>query len=247
MIRSSSVGYLFIEPKSKEAKERGDLSETAKTYLIKEYIRLKYGREEDIVTKQMQKGIDAEEDSIDLLSIHQQKTLKKNTERVNNDYITGLPDVFEGESITSCDFLWDIKTSWSIWTFLANLKAPLSDLYYYQLQSYMWLTGCQNSAISYVLADAPIHIVEAEKRKLLYSMNVISEESPEYLQAVANLENNMIYADLPLEERILIFPVERDEEVIQKIKTKVEKAREFLAQFEKDHLNFNKNKRILHC
>ena len=73
----------------------------------------------------------------------------------------------------------------------------------------------------------------AEKKKLLYQMNVISEESPDYIDAAAGLEINMIYPDIPLEEKILIFRVERDEEVIERMKQKVEKAREFLENFEK--------------
>lgn len=240
LIRSSAMGYLFTEPQAKSDKEAGTFSKTAKNYLINEYIRVKYSRERDILTKEMQKGIEAEESAIELLSIHQDKYLQKNTERISNEFITGLPDVFEGKTIMNCDFLWDIKTSWSIWTFLDNVPDKLDSQYYYQLQAYMYLTGCQHSAIAYVLADAPMNIIESEKKKLLYQMNVATEQSPEYLEAAAGLEINMIYPDLPIEEKILIFPVERDEEVIEKMKSKVIKAREFLQEFEEKHLLFNK-------
>ena len=70
-------------------------------------------------------------------------------------------------------------------------------------------------------------------------MNVISEESPDYVEAAAGLEINMIYPDLPLNEKILLFPVSRDESVIEKIAQKVQKARQFLSEFEKMHTNFN--------
>ena len=52
----------------------------------------------------------------------------------------------------------------------------------------------------------------------------------------------MVFDDVPLEEKILIFPVEIDEEFIDKIKTKVTKAREFLQEIQESHLNFNINK-----
>ena len=146
LIRSSAVGYLFVEPQSKAAKDAGELSKTAQNYLINEYIRVKYGRDKDVVTPQMSKGIEAEYQSINILSMHQSKILEKNEKRLHNEWITGLPDVFEGESIEKCTFLWDIKTSWSIWTFLANIPDKLDPLYYYQLQSYMFLTGCQQAA-----------------------------------------------------------------------------------------------------
>ena len=240
LIRSSAMGYLFVEPKSKADKDAGELSATAKSYLIKTYVKQKYDREQDVVVKQMTKGIEAEGQSIDMLSWFRQKMLCKNEERLSNGWITGLPDVFEGDNIENCDFLWDIKTSWSVWSFLDNISDKLNPLYYYQMQSYMWLTGCKSSAVAYVLADCPQNLIEAEKKKIFYSMNVATELSPEYIEAAAKCEINLIYPDIPVNEKILIFPVERDEEVIEKMKQKVEKARDFLIAFEEKHLNFNK-------
>ena len=239
LIRSSAIGYLFVEPQSKADKEAGNLSKTAQSYLINEYIRLKYDREKDIMTPAMQKGIEAEEVAIKMLSAFTGTNLFKNDKRLNNEYITGLPDVFEGETIETCHHLYDIKTSWSIWTFLSNVGDKLDPLYYYQLQAYMWLTGANKASIAYVLADAPENIIESEKKKLLFQMNVISEESPDFIEAAAGLEINMIYPDIPLENKILLFPVEKDEEVIEKMKIKVEKARDFLKELETRHLSFN--------
>jgi hypothetical protein len=247
LIRSSAMGYLFTEPQAKADKDAGNLSKTAKTYLIDEYIRVKYGRERDVVTKQMQKGIEARNLAIEMLSIHQDRFLQKNEQRLSNSFITGLPDVFEGETIETCHFLWDIKTSWSLWTFLGNVPDKLDNGYYLQLQAYMWLTGCQESAIAYVLADAPQNLIEAEKKKLLYQMNVVTDQAPEYLEAAAGIELNMIYPDIPNDEKILIFPVKRDEEIIEKMKQKVGKAREFLIEFEQKHANFNIGKEVLPC
>jgi len=240
LIRASAIGYLFVEPQSKADKDAGNLSKTAQTYLINTYIKEKYDRYQEVVTKQMTKGIEAEDASIKMLSLHQGEILFKNEERLSNDFITGLPDVYQGETIENCDFIYDIKTSWSIWTFLGNIQDKLNPLYYYQLQAYMWLTNCQKSAVAYCLTDCPQNLIEDEKKKLMYKMNVISEESPEYVEAAAALEINMIYPDMPISEKILIFPVERDEEVIEKMKQKVLRAREFLQYFEEKHLNFNK-------
>jgi hypothetical protein len=247
LIRASAVGNLFVEPVTKVAKDAGELSKTAQTYLINEYIRSKYGRERDIVTPAMLKGIEAEEEAIKMLSQHQKMRLVKNEERLSNAWITGHPDVYEGETIQNCKFLWDVKTSWSIWSFLAQIPDKLDNIYYYQLQAYMWLCNCSHAAIAYVLADAPKGIIETEKKKLLYSMNVATEENPDYLEAAAGLEINMIYPDIDLSERILIFPVERDEEVIEKMKQKVTKAREFLMDFEQKHLSFNEGKKVEPC
>ena len=67
-IRASSVGYLMTEPVTKADKEAGLLSKTAQKHLLEVYIAEKYGRKKDIQTKQMKKGIEVEQESIDLLS-----------------------------------------------------------------------------------------------------------------------------------------------------------------------------------
>ena len=71
-------------------------------------------------------------------------------------------------------------------------------------------------------------------------MDVVSEESPEYVKEAMKVEFNMTFNDIPAQERILIFPIERNEDDILKIQHKVEKAREFLFELENKHLNFNK-------
>lgn len=239
LIRCSSIGNIMTEPKEKAAKDAGELSKTAKTHLKNVYIQEKYGREKDIVTKQMQKGIEVEEESITLLSRFQKKMLVKNEERLNNDYITGLPDIYEGESIRNADSITDIKSSYDLFTFMANVGEGLDNQYYYQLQGYMALSGAKSAYIAYCLVDTPLHIINAEKYKLLRSLDVISEESPEFIKQATKIESNMLFSDIPKEERVLIFPVERNEEVINKIYDKVIKAREYLKEFELLHLNFN--------
>jgi hypothetical protein len=86
-------------------------------------------------------------------------------------------------------------------------------------------------------------IIEQEKKSLLYKMDVISEESPEYILESSKLELNMMFDDIETKEKILIFPVKRSEEDIELMMNKVEKARLYLNAIEVTHLNFN-NERI---
>jgi hypothetical protein len=104
----------------------------------------------------------------------------------------------------------------------------------------MWLTGATSGHIAYCLVNTPFNIVEQEKRYLLNKMNVVSEESPEYVKESMKLEFNMTFDDIDISERILIFNVDRNEDDILRIQHKVEKAREFLSELEKTHINFNK-------
>ena len=75
-------------------------------------------------------------------------------------------------------------------------------------------------------------------------MNVISEESPEYVLEASKLELNMMFDDIDQKERLLLFPVQRNDEDIELIKEKVLKARVFLESIEETHLNFNNGKGI---
>ena len=85
LIRSSSVGYLMTEPVTKADKEAGVLSKTAQKHLIEVYIAEKYGRKRDIQTKQMKKGVEVEDDSIDLLNNFWGVDYSKNEHRFTND------------------------------------------------------------------------------------------------------------------------------------------------------------------
>jgi hypothetical protein len=233
LIRASSIGYLLTEPVSKADKEAGLLSKTAQKHLLEVYITEKYGRKRDIQTKQMKKGVEVEGDSIEMLSKYLGNKLEKNEERFKNDFITGLPDIINGNEII------DVKSSYDLWTFLGNIPDKLDSLYYAQLQSYMWLTGAIKGTIAYCLCNTPENIIQQEKYYLLKKMNVVSEESPEFVRESLKLEFNMKFDDIRLEEKILLFNIDRDEDFILKIQQKVAAARKFLLEIELKHLNFN--------
>jgi len=234
LIRASSVGYLMTDPQSKADKEAGMLSKTAQRHLLDVYIAEKYGRKRDIQTKQMKKGIEVEDQSIELLNKYWGTSYSKNQDRYTNDFITGHPDILDSGKVV------DIKSSYDLWTFLGNLPDKLDSLYYWQLMSYMWLTGATKGHIAYCLSNTPFGIVEQEKRYLLNRMDVVSEESPEYIKEANKLEFNMTFDDIDIAERVLVFTVERNEDDIVRIQNRVEKAREFLHEIELTHLNFNK-------
>ena len=234
LIRSSSVGYLMTEPQLKADKEAGLLSKTAQRHLLDIYIAEKYGRKKDIQTKQMKKGVAVEQDSINLLSKYMETPFEKNEERLSNAYITGLPDIINENMVI------DIKSSYDLWTFLGNLPDKLDSLYYWQLMSYMWLTNAEVGYIAYCLSNTPDNIIEQEKYYLLKNMDVVSEESPEYVKEAMKIEFNMKFDDIDVSERVLLFKVDRNDEDISKIERKVLKAREYLHEIEFTHLNFNK-------
>lgn len=230
-IRCSSLGSLFTEPQAKADKEQGLLSKTAKSHLIEVYARELWGVEKDILTAAMKKGVACEEEAITLLSRLDKKLYQKNTERAENSFISGHADIIEEEEVI------DTKVSWSAFTFLSNIMEEMDKGYFYQLQGYLWLHNKPKGRISYCLVDTPQNIIDGERYRLLRSMDVISEESPQFIEAARILESNMKFSHLPPELRVINQVCYRDEAVIEKIPQKVARAREFLQELHEKHMN----------
>lgn len=222
----------MTEPVSKAAKERGDLSEGAKTHLIDVYASRKYGRRTDVVNRYIEKGLAVEDDSITLFSRLKKKFYKKNEVHITNDFIMGTPDLFEGPSIKSATHVVDIKSSWDVFTFFRTVAKPINSLYYWQVMGYMALTGAKSATLAYCLVNTPETIILDEERKLMYRMNAGTTENPDYVDACAELRKLAIYDDIPMNERLIEFHVDRDEEEIDRIYKKIAKCREFLQELE---------------
>lgn len=238
LIRCSSLSCLFTEPQKKDDKLAGRLSKTAKTHLVQVYAGLIWGVGKDIVTKQMQKGIVAEEEGITLLSRVDKKFYTKNADRKENEWVSGHCDIEEVDEII------DIKLSWDAFTFLANLTEECKDEYFYQLQGYMWLWNKNKARISYCLVDTPESIRNDEKYRLLRKMDVATEENPDFLKAWERVERGMIFNHISPELRVINQIVDRDEEIIAKIPEKVARAREFLQELHQKHIFTNQNQLV---
>jgi hypothetical protein len=219
------------------------LSDTCKSYLVQSYVLSKYGRVREIQTKQMVKGTISEDDSIQLFAALEKKPYSKNIYRLNNPYISGCPDLYDGETIVDSNEIIDVKSCWDIFTFLSNVEAPENDMYYWQLQGYMALTGAKIGTIAYCLVNTPDSIIEGEKYNLLRRMDVATEEDAGFKREYAKLMANRKFDDIPMSERLLTYSIERNDDDIDKIYKKVEKCREFLSEFEEKHKLFSKEYR----
>jgi hypothetical protein len=228
-------------------KDKYELSDTCKSYLVQAYVLSKYGRVMEVKTKQMVKGTISEEEAIDMFSVLEKRPYSKNTERIKNSWLSGTPDLFSGDHVLNSDEIIDIKSCWDIFTFLKNVQEPDNDLYYWQIQGYLALTGAKIGTIAYCLVNTPDSIVEGEKWNLLKRMDVATEEDPTFKKEFEILKANRIFDDIPMSERLLTYSVERNDEDIDKIYRRVELCREFLCEFEETHLKFSKKyRRSLH-
>lgn len=201
--RASSLADLMTEPKSKSEV----LSVGAKTAIEKMAKEFVYGFDKVISSRQMEKGITVEDQSIDLLNSVMFTSYGKNTERRTNDWITGECDIFTGDSII------DIKSSWSLDTFPVLSKQGEDKTYEWQLRAYMWLWDVDKAKIAYCLVSTPEHLIGYEDPKL----HNVDHINPEL--------------------RVTMVPYERDKELEEKIKVKVKAARDYYSQVIQDISN----------
>ena len=195
--RASSSGKLMTKPRSKSEV----LSKTTKSYLeewTKEQI---YGVRKNIQSKYLTKGNEVEDDAINYASAEKGWLFaEKNEEYFEDDYFCGTPDVILEDKII------DIKSSWDCFSFPLFYNGIPNKDYYYQLQTYMHLTGKHKAQLVYVLMNTPEELT--------------FEESHDYT------EINSKY-------RIKTFDIEYDEEVMQEMQLKVEQSREYINEISK--------------
>jgi hypothetical protein len=249
--RASSVANLMTEPKSKADKDAGLLSEGAKTHAIDVWVSAKYNRYEEVYSKYFEKGNEVEEASITFLSIAKRKLFRKNEVRLENDWIMGTPDLFLGDEIVRATEIIDIKSAWDIFTFNRTKAKGVNSNYYWQMQSYMSLTGATKATLAYCLVNATADLITDEKYRIARAHRVtIDDMDADFVKSCQLVERNMIYDmdaftaknpnfnlhtnladwnyDVPPTERLYEVEIQRNDEDIAKISQKVEAAWNFL-------------------
>ena len=216
-IRCSAIGKIMISPRTK-----GEiLSETAKTYIEDLFKEKELGISKEFWSRYTDKGLIVEDEAIDFAGqVLGWDFVVKNEQGYENEWITGTPDV-----ITKY-LLADIKCSWDGNTFpLFDTELKNKD-YFFQLQGYMWLTGLDQAELVYCLMDTPHQIVEDEVRRAHWKAGLIDED----LDLREAVQSQHTFDHLPNNLRVKRFIIRKDEEAIEKIKDKVELAREYYQQ-----------------
>jgi hypothetical protein len=142
--RASQLGKLMTSSRTK-----GEvLGQTAKSYIIEQAKQDFYGYRTQLMNKYVLKGLEQEQDSIDLLNGVRFQNYVKNEQRAENEYLTGCCDIITEDSII------DIKSSWSLETFPAT-TFELKDLseYEWQGRGYMWLYDMPSFELCYVMVS----------------------------------------------------------------------------------------------
>jgi len=193
------------------------LGETCKSYLDEIIIYLKYGIRKDVTSKYLEKGLLAETDSIGLLLAIDGIIYSKNSKRFDNGVITGEPDIILEDKII------DVKSSWDLFSHIKNKK--VNPRYEWQLLGYMELTGIKKAEVIHLLVDTPETLVTDELRRTSWKLGMM--ELPTELED--QIRANMKFDAVPLEDRVIRFEVEYNEEKITKMYDKLELCTNYIT------------------
>jgi len=228
----------------KENSSKIILSDTYISYLMEVYSwettgKIAVSKEMDI--EFLQKGKAVEPASIELLSFIDDVPYKKNDQRVENDFLSGIPDVFAGESLIGCSKLKDLKSIWDYPGFLCKIHSGLANGNKEQVQAYGDITGCQDLEVVNALVDMPEITINDYKRRLMYKMEVATDEDPEYKAAAAQMEWSMRFTDIPPHKRVFKMKVEPFTDFErQAVYDRVKVGRDWLCRFDETYQQFNR-------
>lgn len=220
------------------------LSDTYIGYLMEEYAwktdqMLSVNKELD--THQINKGKDVEKDAVTLLCVVDgiQYSYNELKIRVENDYLSGEVDCWEGKSIMEANIIGDIKNVWDYVGYLKKIKLPLSIANDKQVKGYLKITGATKGFIADCLLDTPEYIKLAIKQKLLRKGAYISEESPDFIFDWSMYERSMTFSDkFSPQKRVNKKPVEpMNEFQTNFLYDQVKRGRDFLNEFHETRKN----------
>ena len=166
------------------------LSETTKTYIRGVAKQDFYGYNVELNNKYINKGIMQENDSIALLNTVNFTNYSKNTERLNNEWLTGEADIVLDDRII------DIKTSWSLETFPATLEEAVNKDYEWQLRAYLFLYDKQYASLVYCMVTT--------HPSLLNEWENLSLHQVDHIDASKRITTLSFERDLELEEEIKV-------------------------------------------
>jgi hypothetical protein len=166
------------------------LSETTKSYIRAVAKQDFYGYNVELNNKYINKGIMQENDSIALLNTVNFTNYSKNTERLNNEWLTGEADIVLDDRII------DVKTSWSLETFPATLEEAVNKDYEWQLRAYLFLYDKQYASLVYCMVTT--------HPSLLNEWENLSLHQVDHIDASKRITTLSFERDLELEEEIKV-------------------------------------------
>ena len=227
LVRASQVGGLMTKGRGKE-----EWGATAINVIKDAVLFNEYGIDKFVTSKHIEKGIINEAQSLEMVKrvTGWDVDLEKPKKRLANKWVIGEPDLLDN------GYLIDVKNSWDGTTFpWFDTEVP-NTTYFYQLQTYMWLSGYDESYLIYTLTSSPEHMVYKEAEKIAYNLHPLPKYHGRSFDEMLEVgekfaRQQMEFESIPEDKRVRIFRIERDDTTIEAIKQRVEQARDLYDNY----------------
>ena len=214
---ASSVGTIMTNPQRKS----DTLSKTTISHVEQWMKECLYDRRQQFSNKYTEKGNECEADSIQFASeYYGWGSVSKNEVTKQNDWFIGTCDI--DRTVIGGD----VKNSWSENTFPLFSTEPPNKDYVWQLQTYADLYGFDKLELIYTLMDAPEWLIEQEARKQQRILRLDDLE----LELYEEVKRKMTYSDLPNFLRIKKFDFERNLDMINEARCRVNLINEWIEK-----------------
>lgn len=191
------------EARLQDLKERNakppELSQGAKTYVKEVWLENEKGFKEEVTDKKLRKGLQGEEDAINLISFVDGIYYKKNKKRVRKDHITGEADIVtefkdmeveNSEETVDASVVDDTKCSWNPRTFM---QADLTTAYEWQGRGYLFLYEADIFRLRHCLVNCPPNVFNDEYKRFCFQYGIIDDTLSEYKDLIEQFIRNFIY------------------------------------------------------
>lgn len=187
-----------------------------------------------------EKGKKVEAASIILLSKVEGKLYQKNDQRIENDFLCGEPDVYEGEDIMAATAVTDMKNSLDYPKFLKQINTPLENKYIKQVKGYGNITGAQDLSITRTLVSFPDEMIMDYQDRIARKMGIIDRETRSFQEIWQQWEQSMLFDDIPMNLRVhktKVNPFTAEEQTF--LYDRVKYCRDWLWKFHETYSQFN--------
>lgn len=185
-----------------------------------------------------EKGKKVEAASIILLSKVDGKLYQKNEQRVENEFLCGEPDVYEGEDIMSATTVTDMKNALDYPKFLKQINLPLENKYIKQIKGYGDITGARDLSITRTLVSFPDEMIMDYQDRIARKLCVIDRDTASFQETWEEWEKSMLFDDIPMRLRVYktkVEPFTTEEQIF--LYDRVKYCRDWLWKF---HENYSK-------
>jgi hypothetical protein len=217
------------------------LGDSAVAYLLECYAWETQGMKsitKEFHVESFERGRKTEPESIELLSFVDNYPYKKNEERLSNDFLTGIKDVYRGDDHRRPKAIGDIKSCGDYPTFLYKIHKGLDAGVTEQIAGYGDIDQCGDLFAAFTLPNMPESMRQGYKFRLASKLDVIDvDHTPEWKE----MERSMIFDSIPHEKRVFKIPV--DPFTIpeqQAVYERVKHCRDWLNNFHEMYQKLNK-------